>query len=262
MWVWVKNRCERIGSSVRDHLAAELAQPGAGIEDQPLRAAAHLDAGRVAAIAQAWRRRGMGWCRARPRNGWRTRRRVGFTSFGAVPGTRAFDRCAVRLFHVAAKHITPNDGIGNSAPREVLPAAASGSQQRMLERLVRQDDAARLHQRRQYGSEPRCELGVARGVPGAEIVVDQRSALRAGGAASVGRVTANVAENEMLGVRDAVGMRRRLPLEDENRAPRMQAAQMVVGPAVAEAQAPGSALRCPRSSPAWRPGRPAGPPVA
>ena len=57
MWVWVKNRCERIGWPLRDHLPAELAQPGAGIEDQPLRAAAHLDAGGVAAVAQHVRRR-------------------------------------------------------------------------------------------------------------------------------------------------------------------------------------------------------------
>ena len=42
-------RADRL--AVRDHLAAELAQPGAGVEDQPLLPAAHLDTGRVAAVA-------------------------------------------------------------------------------------------------------------------------------------------------------------------------------------------------------------------
>ena len=43
-----KMRADR--PAIGDHLAAELAQPSAGIEDQALLATAHLDAGRVAAV--------------------------------------------------------------------------------------------------------------------------------------------------------------------------------------------------------------------
>ena len=160
---------------------------------------------------------------------------VPITSFGAFPGTRAFDRCAVRLFHVAAKHITPNDGIGNSAPREVRPAAdrvaSSGFSSAWSDRTIPLGCTSGGSTAASHAASS--ALARASPVPRSLWIREARS----GQAAQHGRQGhPNVAENEMLGIRDAVGMRRRLPFEDVNRAPRMQVAQMVVGPSIAKAQ--------------------------
>ena len=85
----------------------------------------------------------------------------------------------------------------------------------MLERLVGEDDAAGLQQRRQSVGEPTRELGVARGIAGAEIVVHQCSATRQA-CGAVGSVALDVADDQVRRVGHAVGMGGRLPLEDED----------------------------------------------
>ena len=99
------------------------------------------------------------------------------------------------------------------------------------------------------------------GVAGAEVVVDQGGAIRQP-AQGRRQGRADVAQDQVGRIGDAIGMGRGLPLEDEDLPAGMQAAQVIVGAPIAEAELqdrPGDALD---PAPASRPGRPAAPPDA
>ena len=105
----------------------------------------------------------------------------------------------------------------------------------MLECRVGGDHAAGWHQGRHPAREPCRELGVRGRVPGAEIVVDQRGEARQPAAERRQGLT-DVANDQMPVIGQTVRVRRWLPLEHEDLATGVQLAQMIVGPAVAEAE--------------------------